>query len=214
MSFQTRKTFVHLRNTKEDIFAEIQTQCKWNIPRTRKVVDILLSWMVLDSHTEEKNGCFLCTKNYYCSFVKLRLNHWCHMDYFNNVVTTFLGLGTFQLHYCLCKGEKAVGFHQKYLKGIVHLKMKILSSFTHPQVVPNLYECLLCWTQRKIFWRMWKTEQFWGTIDFHSIFFLLWKSMVKTVKTAWLQTFFKISSFVFGRTKKFIQVWNYLRVSN
>ncbi len=32
-------------------------------------------------------------------------------------------------------------------------------------------------------------------------------------KTAWLQTFFKISSFVFGRTKKFIQVWNYLRVS-
>ncbi len=28
------------------------------------------------------------------------------------------------------------------LKGIVHPKMKILSSFTHPQVVPNLYECL------------------------------------------------------------------------
>ncbi len=32
-------------------------------------------------------------------------------------------------------------------------------------------------------------------------------------KTAWLQTFFKISSFVFGRTKKIIQVWNYLRES-
>ncbi len=28
------------------------------------------------------------------------------------------------------------------LKGIVHPKMKIISSFTHPQVVPNLYECL------------------------------------------------------------------------
>ncbi len=28
------------------------------------------------------------------------------------------------------------------------------------------------WTQRKIFCRMWETEQFWGTIDFHSIFFL------------------------------------------
>ncbi len=26
-------------------------------------------------------------------------------------------------------------------------------------------------TQRKIFWRTWETEQFWGTIDFHSIFF-------------------------------------------
>ncbi len=30
---------------------------------------------------------------------------------------------------------------------------------------------LFCWTQRKIFWRMWETEQVWGTIDFHSIFF-------------------------------------------
>ncbi len=28
------------------------------------------------------------------------------------------------------------------LKGIVHPKMKILSSFTRPQVVPNLYECV------------------------------------------------------------------------
>ncbi len=32
-------------------------------------------------------------------------------------------------------------------------------------------------------------------------------------KTAWLQTFFKISSVVFSRTKKCLQVWNYLRVS-
>ncbi len=30
---------------------------------------------------------------------------------------------------------------------------------------------LFCRTQRKIFWRMWETEQFWGTIDFHSICF-------------------------------------------
>ncbi len=26
------------------------------------------------------------------SFITLRLNHWCHMDYFNDVCTTFLGL--------------------------------------------------------------------------------------------------------------------------
>ncbi len=26
------------------------------------------------------------------SFVKLLLNHWCHMDYFKYVVTTFMGL--------------------------------------------------------------------------------------------------------------------------
>ncbi len=28
------------------------------------------------------------------------------------------------------------------LKGLVHPKMTILSSFIHPQVVPNLYECV------------------------------------------------------------------------
>jgi len=31
-------------------------------------------------------------------------------------------------------------------------KWKIMSSFTHPQVVSNL--SFFCWTQRKIFWRM------------------------------------------------------------
>ncbi len=36
--------------------------------------------------------CFLCTQKVFSSFIKLRLNHWCHMDYFNNVLTTSLGL--------------------------------------------------------------------------------------------------------------------------
>ncbi len=36
--------------------------------------------------------CVMVLKKYSCSFIKLRLNHWCHMDYFNNVLTTFLGL--------------------------------------------------------------------------------------------------------------------------
>ncbi len=39
--------------------------------------------------------------------------------------------------------------HKTSLKGIVHPKMKILSSFTHPQVVPNLYECL-CTAEHKV----------------------------------------------------------------
>ncbi len=63
----------------------------------------------------------------------------------------------------------------------------------------------------KIFRRMWETEQFWGTIDFNSIFFPSME-VNGAPKTAWLQTFFKISPFVFGWTKTFIQVWNYLRV--
>jgi len=39
-----------------------------------------------------------------------------------------------------------------YIKGLVHPKMKILSAFTHPQVVPNLY-VFIC-SQSKIFGRM------------------------------------------------------------
>ncbi len=97
------------------------------------------------------------------------------------------------------------------LKGIVHPKMKILSSFAHP-VVPNLYECL-CSAEYKGRYSEECGKQSSSGAPLTSIvfFFLLWKSMVP--KTAWLQPFFKISSFVFGRTKKFIQVWNYLKVS-
>ncbi len=35
---------------------------------------------------------FFTHKKYSCSFVKLRLNHWCHMDYFNDVLATFQSL--------------------------------------------------------------------------------------------------------------------------
>ncbi len=102
----------------------------------------------------------------------------------------------------------------KSLKGIVHPKMKILS-FTHSQVVSNpVWMSLFCWTQRKIFWRKFVIRLFWGTIDFHSR-----KKNKKHYGSQWcprtalFPTFFRISSFVFSRTKTFIQVWNYLRVS-
>ncbi len=35
---------------------------------------------------------FSAHKKYSRSFIKLRLNYWCHMDYFNDILTTFLGL--------------------------------------------------------------------------------------------------------------------------
>ncbi len=35
---------------------------------------------------------FFAHKNYSRSFIQLQLNHWCHMDYFNDVFTTFPGL--------------------------------------------------------------------------------------------------------------------------
>ncbi len=63
---------------------------------------------------------------------------------------------------------------------------------------------LFCWTQRKIFWRMWETEQFWGTIDSHSVYF-----PTMEVNGAPKQPGYKLSSKylpLFGRTKKFIQL--------
>ncbi len=55
-----------------------------------------------------------------------------------------------------------------------------------------------------------ETEQSWGTIDVQ-IFFSYHGSQW-CPKTAWLQTFFRISSFVFSITNTFIKVWSYLRV--
>jgi len=44
--------------------------------------------------------------------------------------------------------------------------MKILSSFTHPQVVLNLYEFLSSAEHKR---RIWVTEQLMDRIDFHSM---------------------------------------------
>ncbi len=63
---------------------------------------------------------FFAHKKYSRSFVKLQLNHWCHMHYFNNVFT-FLDLGTFKLHCCLCRVRKLSDFVKNIL--IFVLKM-------------------------------------------------------------------------------------------
>ncbi len=47
------------------------------------------------------------------SLIKLRLNHRCHMDYFNDVLTTFLGLASVVL--LPIEGLRALGFHKEYL---------------------------------------------------------------------------------------------------
>ncbi len=101
------------------------------------------------------------------------------------------------------------GFH---VKGIVHPKMKILSSFTHPQVVPNLYECVYSAEHKGRYSEECGKRSSSGA-PLTSIVFFSYYGSQWCPKTAWLQTFFKISSFVFSRTKTFIQVWNYLRMS-
>ncbi len=47
---------------------------------------------------------------------------------------------------------------QNILQGIVHPKINILSSFTYPHVVPNLYEFLSNVEQKKIFKKMLKKQ--------------------------------------------------------
>ncbi len=99
------------------------------------------------------------------------------------------------------------------LKGIVHPKMKILSSFTHPQVVPNLYECLCSVEHKGKYSEECGKQSSSGAPLTSIVFFFSYYGSQWCPKTARLQTFFKIASFVFRRTKKFIQVWNYLRAS-
>ncbi len=69
--------------------------------------------------------------------------------------------------------------------------MKILLSFTsHSSSSKPVWMSLFCRTQRKIFWRMWETEQFWAPLTSIVFFFLLlWKSMVpqNTLVTNFLQ---------------------------
>ncbi len=90
-------------------------QCNWNFPRPRNVIRTSVKqymwhqWFTIILWSYKNKVIifvFFAYKKYSRSFIKLWLNHWCHMDYFTDVLTTFLGLGTFQLHCC---------FHQKYL---------------------------------------------------------------------------------------------------
>ncbi len=86
--------------------------------------------------------------------------------------------------------------------------MKILSSFTHPQVVPNLYEVFVLLNTKEDILKNVGNRAVLGHQYFFSYYGSQW-----CPKTAWLQTFFKISSFVFGRTKnsyRFGTTWGWV----
>jgi len=70
--------------------------------------------------------------------------------------------------------------------------MKILSSFTHPQVVSNLWISFFCWKQKKIFWRMSVTRQLMDPIDLHRKKKIQWRSMgpINSLVTDILQNIF------------------------
>ncbi len=86
---------------------------------------------------------------------------------------------------------------KKDIKGIVHPKMIIMSSFTQPQVVPNLYECL-CSAEHKGRYSEECGKQRSSGAPLTSIMFsfLLWKSMVpqNSLITDFLQNIFLLYS--------------------
>ncbi len=95
----------------------------WNLPRPRNVVrtSVKRSWRKTWFGGEEfLNSLFLIClffahKRYSRSVIKLRLNHWCHMDCFTDVLATFLSVGNISVALLSTQGQRALGFHQKYL---------------------------------------------------------------------------------------------------
>ncbi len=79
------------------------------------------------------------------------------------------------------------------VKGIVHPKMKILSSFTHPQVVPNLYGCVCSAGHKGRYFEECGKQSSSGAPLTNIVFFflLLWKSMVpqNSLLTNFLQNY-------------------------
>ncbi len=89
--------------------------------------------------------------------------------------------------------------------------MKILSSFTHHQVVPNLYECL-CYAEHKERYSEECRKQSSSGVPFTSIV-ILFPTM--DVNGASKQPGYKRQNIFLcvRQNKEFIQVWNYLRLS-
>ncbi len=98
--------------------------------------------------------------------------------------------------------------HKTSLKGIVHPKFKFCHLLL--TLVPNLYECI-CSEHKGIYFE----DSLWSGYFGAPLTSIVGKQYCVRQwcpRTALFPTFFRISSSVF-RTKTFIQVWNYLRVS-
>ncbi len=79
---------------------------------------MVLSLMMADTDPEEKKlvnkviTIFFVHKKYSRSFITLQLNHWCHMDYFNDVILPFWALNI-SVALLSMEGQKALGISSK-----------------------------------------------------------------------------------------------------
>ncbi len=92
------------------------------------------------------------------------------------------------------------------VKGIFYQKMKILSSFTHPQVVPNLYEFLCSAKHNRRYFEESLQPGFFGAPLTSIVGNIKYYGSQWSPRSAMFPTFFRMSSYVFCRTKTFIKV--------
>ncbi len=109
-------------------------------------------------------------------------------------------------HTWMCQNTSLWKYLHKHsylgLKGIVHPKMKILS-FTHPQVVPNLSECLCSAEHKGRYSEECGKQSSSGAPLTSIVFFFSYYGSQWSPKTAWLQTLQNI--FLCVRQNKDIQ---------
>ncbi len=89
------ETFVSKENLNKKTTFNNLFSFVYSSPRKPQACFVVLSWI----DTEEKKlfnkiviFVYFAYKKFSCTFIKLMLNHWYHMDYFNYVITSFLGL--------------------------------------------------------------------------------------------------------------------------
>ncbi len=93
-----------------------------------------------------------------------------------------------QLFSCVEWNRNGRSGGKNLFKGVVHPTMEILSSsFTHPYVIPDLYDFLLLFNTNKIFWRM---------LNDQTVLVTLWLPLYEKV---WGIS--QISTFMFHRRK-------------
>ncbi len=96
------------RKQKKTLFNDLNNvlQCSFLVYKQRNAhaCIVVLSWKAVETDPEEKSLnkvailISFAQKKYSCSCITLLLNHGCHMDYFNNVLTTCLGLERVRKH--------------------------------------------------------------------------------------------------------------------
>ncbi len=98
--FRTQITIFYLRY--HCCLRSVERACMLNINNADYVLGYSPKWRktgTLGDKVLNKLCYFFAHKTYSHSFTKLKLSHWCHIDYFSKVLVTFLDLGKLQVHW-------------------------------------------------------------------------------------------------------------------